>query len=90
MNKNVALAGTVALRIFATFIYQAMAVIGGASIIGGIPVWKASLLSGLTSCAIVVQKLALAYADDGKITLEELDSAFRINSDPSSRSINDS
>ena len=89
MNKTLVTAGTVALRIFATFIYQAMAVIGGASIIGGIPVWKASLLSGLTSCAIVVQKLALAYADDGKITLEELDSAFRINSDPSSRSTND-
>tara|TARA_R100001510_G_C7653180_1_gene211226 strand:+ start:887 stop:1153 length:267 start_codon:yes stop_codon:yes gene_type:complete len=84
MNKTVATVGSVFARIAATFVYQAMAVIGGASIIGGIPVYKAALLSGLTATATVIQKLAAAYADDGKITMEELDSAFRMNSAPSS------
>lgn len=85
MNKTVATVGTVAMRIMATFVYQAMAVIGGASIIGGIPVYKAALLSGVTATATVIQKLAGAYADDGKITMEELNSAFSLNSAPSSK-----
>ena len=84
MNKTVSTLGSVLGRIAATFVYQAMAVIGGASIIGGIPVYKAALLSGLTATATVIQKLAAAYADDGKITMEELDAAFRMNSAPSS------
>lgn len=85
MNKTVSTIGSVMARIGATFVYQAMAVIGGASIVGGIPVYKAALLSGLTATATVIQKLAAAYADDGKITMEELDSAFRMNSAPSSQ-----
>ena len=85
MNKTVSTIGSVMARIGATFVYQAMAVIGGASIVGGIPVYKAALLSGLTATATVIQKLAAVYADDGKITMEELDSAFRMNSAPSSQ-----
>lgn len=85
MNQTATTIGSVLMRIAATFVYQAMAVIGGASIIGGIPVYKAALLSGLTATATVIQKLAAAYADDGKITMEELDSAFRMNSAPSSK-----
>lgn len=85
MNQTASTIGSVLMRIAATFVYQAMAVIGGASIIGGIPVYKAALLSGLTATATVIQKLAAAYADDGKITMEELDSAFRMNSAPSSK-----
>ncbi len=85
MNNAVATAGSVVMRIMATFVYQAMAVIGGASIIGGIPVYKAALLSGVTATATVIQKLAAAYADDGKITVEELNSAFSLNSAPSSK-----
>lgn len=85
MNSTVTTIGTVIARIAATFVYQAMAVIGGASIIGGIPVYKAALLSGVTATATVIQKLAAAYADDGKITLEELDAAFTVNAAPSSK-----
>jgi len=85
VNKTISTIGTVSARIAATFVYQAMAVIGGASIIGGIPVYKAALLSGVTATATVIQKLAAAYADDGKITLEELDAAFVLNSAPSSK-----
>lgn len=65
-------------RIFATFAYSAMAVIGSASIIGGIEPWKAALLAGVASSAQVIEKLARAYADDGKITREELNAAFDV------------
>ena len=70
--------GPIIMRIAATFAYSAMAVIGGASIVGGIPVWKAALLAGIGSTAHVVEKLARAYADDGVITREELNEAFMV------------
>ena len=84
-NKTITTVRTVCFRIIATFIYQSMAVVGGASIIGGIEPFKACLLAGFTAVANVVSKLAAAYADDGKITLEELDAAFSMNSAPSSQ-----
>lgn len=72
--------GPIVMRIAATFAYSAMAVIGSASIIGGIPVWKAALLAGIGATAQVVEKLARAYADDGVITREELNAAFHVTS----------
>jgi len=68
---------SVALRILVVFAYSAMAVIGGSAIVGGIPVWKAAVLAGISATAHVVEKLARAYADDGVITKEELDAAFQ-------------
>lgn len=65
------------LRIAAVFAYSAMAVLGGASIIGGIPVWKAALLAGITATAQVIERIARAYADDGKLTMAELNAAFQ-------------
>lgn len=63
-------------RIFAVFGYSSMAIIGGSSIVGGIPVWKAAFLAGISATAQVIEKLARAYADDGVITREEIDEAF--------------
>lgn len=71
--------GRVVTRIMATFAYSAMAVIGSASIIGGIEPWKAAVLAGVSSTAQVIEKLARAYADDGKITTDELNAAFQLN-----------
>jgi hypothetical protein len=68
----------IAWRIVAVFGYSAMSIVGGASIIGGIPVWKAALLAGISACAQVVEKLARAYADDGVITDDELNAAFAL------------
>jgi hypothetical protein len=65
-----------AFRIGAVFAYSSMAIIGGASIIGGIPVWKAAFLAGISATAQVIERLARAYADDGVITREEIDEAF--------------
>ena len=64
------------LRILSVFGIQCMAIIGGASMIGDIPVYKAAILSGVAAVAQVLQKLALAFADDGILSKEELDSAF--------------
>lgn len=64
------------LRIISVFGYSAMGVIGGASIIGGIPVWKAALLAGITSTVQVIERLARAFANDGRIDKSELRNAF--------------
>jgi hypothetical protein len=63
-------------RIAAVFCMNAMAIVGSSSLIGGIDPWKAAVLAGATSAATVIQKLAAAYADDGKITADEIDAAF--------------
>lgn len=68
---------TVLLRIVSVFTYSSMATIGGGAIIG-VEVWKAAALAGLTSTIHVVEKLARAYADDGVITMDELNAAFQI------------
>ena len=64
------------LRILSVFGIQCMAIIGGASMIGDIPVYKAAILSGVAAVAQVLQKLAIAFADDVILSKEELDSAF--------------
>jgi hypothetical protein len=72
---------TILLRIGATFAYSAMGIIGGASVLGGIPVWKAAVLAGVAAAAQVIERLARAYADDGRITRAELDAAFNTDGD---------
>ena len=72
---------TVLLRIGATFAYSAMSIIGGASVLGGIPVWKAAVLAGVAAAAQVIERLARAYADDGRISRAELDAAFNTGGD---------
>lgn len=67
---------TVILRIVATFSYSAMGIVGGASLLGDIPVWKAAVLAGIAAASQVVERLARAYADDGRITRDEVDGAF--------------
>lgn len=67
---------TTLLRVLAVFGYSAMGIIGGAAVLGDIPVWKAAVLAGIASASQVIEKLARAYADDGKISKAELDDAF--------------
>ena len=63
-------------RLFALFGYNAVAVVGGASVLGGIAVWKAAVLAGVASVLPVVQKLAAAYVNDGVLSDSEADEAF--------------
>ena len=65
----------VLMRIVAVFAASGLAVIG-AGAIAGISVAKAMMVAGLTAVAAVVEKLARAFMDDGKLTLDEINAAF--------------
>jgi hypothetical protein len=62
-------------RIISTFIVNAMAIIGGASILGGIPVAKSALLAGISAVVTVIERLARASVD-GNLTTAEINAAF--------------
>ena len=63
------------MRIVAVFAAIGLAVIGAGSI-AGISVAKAITVAGLTAVAAVVEKLARAFMDDGKLTADEINAAF--------------
>jgi len=62
-------------RIISTFIVNSMAIIGGASIIGGIPVVKSAMLAGISACVTVIERLARSSVD-GNLTSSEINAAF--------------
>jgi hypothetical protein len=62
-------------RVIATFIASALAVIGAGAIIG-VDVWLSAALGGLLAVAKVVEKLALAFLEDGKIDRNEVNMIF--------------
>ena len=62
-------------RIIAVFAASGLSVIGAGSLVG-IEVWQAALLAGGLGVATVVESLARAYLDDGKLTKEEINDAF--------------
>jgi len=66
---------TISQRVGAVFIVSSLPIIGGASMLGEIPVWKAALLAGFTACSEVFIKLARASLD-GKLTMDEINEAF--------------
>ena len=63
------------MRIVAVFAASGLAVIG-AGAVAGIPVAKAVFVAGLTAVAAVIEKLARAFMDDGKLSLDEINAAF--------------
>jgi hypothetical protein len=69
------LTGNILLRIVAVFAASGLGVIGAGSI-AGISVLKAVTVAGLTAVAAVVEKLARGFMNDGKLTLDEINSAF--------------
>jgi len=63
-------------RIVAVFLSSALAIVGGSAILAPeLSVFKAAALAGFAACAAVIQKLAAASLD-GKLTMEEINSAF--------------
>ena len=66
---------TISQRVGAVFVVSSLPIIGGASMLGEIPVWKAALLAGFTACSEVFIKLARASLD-GKLTMDEINEAF--------------
>lgn len=63
------------MRIVAVFAASGLGVIG-AGAVAGISVVKAMMVAGLTAVAVVVERLARAFMDDGKLTLDEINAAF--------------
>jgi hypothetical protein len=70
--KNI---NNIIMRIVAVFAANGLAVIG-AGAIAGISTIKAVTVAGLTAVAAVVEKLARAFMDDGKLTVDEINAAF--------------
>ena len=67
--------GNVLLRIVAVFAASGLSVIGAGSV-AGISVVNAITVAGLTAVAAVVEKLARGFMNDGKLSLDEINSAF--------------
>lgn len=63
------------LRILAVFAASGLSVIG-AGAIAGVELWKACLMAGVAGVATVVEGLARAYMDDGKIDANEINDVF--------------
>lgn len=66
----------VLLRIVATFIANALAVVGAGSIVG-VELWLAAAMGGILAVFKVIELLALAFLEDGKLTEDEINAAFR-------------
>lgn len=65
----------IVLRIVATFAASGLSVIG-AGAIAGVPLWKACFMAGMAGVATVVEGLARAFLDDGKLTSSEINQVF--------------
>jgi hypothetical protein len=63
------------LRIVATFAASGLSVIG-AGAIAGVPLWKACFMAGMAGVATVVEGLARAFLDDGKLSTAEINQVF--------------
>jgi hypothetical protein len=64
------------LRIIATFVASALGVIGAGSIMG-VDILIAAAMGGILAVFKVIELLALAFLEDGKLTLAEINAAFR-------------
>ncbi len=65
----------VILRIVAVFAASGLSVIG-AGAIANVPLWKACFMAGMAGVATVVEGLARAFLDDGKIDASEINQVF--------------
>ncbi len=74
--------GNVMLRVLATFVASALGVIGAGSVAGSVsglevPIWFSAVMGGIMAVAKVVELLSLAFLEDGKLSRDEIDAAFR-------------
>lgn len=64
-------------RILAVFVATALATIGTGSLVG-VSIAQSALMAGAGAVAAVIERLARAFIDDGKLTSEEINAAFNI------------
>jgi hypothetical protein len=65
----------VVMRIVAVFAASGLGVIG-AGAIADVPLWKAIFMAGIAGVATVIEGLARAFLDDGKLDSEEINQVF--------------
>lgn len=63
------------MRIVAVFAASGLSVIGAGSLVG-IEIWQAAVLAGGIGVATVIESLARAYLEDGKLSKDEVNEAF--------------
>lgn len=66
---------SISLRIVAVFAASGLSVVG-AGAIAGVPLWKAVMMAGIGGVATVVENLARAFMDDGKLDADEINAVF--------------
>lgn len=62
-------------RILAVFAASGLSVLGAGAVVG-VDLISAVMMAGILGVASVVERLARAFLDDGKLTLDEINSAF--------------
>jgi hypothetical protein len=62
-------------RILAVFAASGLSVLGAGAVVG-IDLISAVIMAGILGVASVVEKLARAFLDDGKLTMDEINEAF--------------
>lgn len=63
------------MRIVAVFAASGLGVLGAGAVVG-IELWDAVFMAGILGVATVVERLARAFLDDGKLTVDEINAAF--------------
>lgn len=64
------------MRMIAVFAASGLSVLGAGSVVG-ITTIQAVMLAGLLGVAAVIERLARAFLDDGRLSLTEINEAFR-------------
>lgn len=62
-------------RILAVFAASGLSVLGAGAVVG-VDLISAVMMAGILGVASVVERLARAFLDDGKLTMDEINSAF--------------
>lgn len=65
----------VVMRILAVFAASGLSVLGAGAVVG-VDLLSAVFMAGILGVATVVEKLARAFLDDGKLTMDEINQAF--------------
>ena len=64
------------MRILAVFAASGLSVLGAGAVVG-IETMQAVMLAGLLGVATVIERLARAFLDDGRLSLTEINDAFK-------------
>jgi len=70
------IAKSITKRIIAVFVASGLSVLGAGAIVG-VDLVSAVLMAGILGVASVVEKIARSFIDDGKLTMEEVNAAFK-------------